>query len=114
MNVREFLKDKKNKDGRFFKTVTCADGFTISIQASEYHYCSPRENDADWYEVELGFPSEKDEMIQRWAENEKEPEYTVYGYVPIQVVQDLLNKHNKPVSSFSIKDALNNHLNSEA
>ena len=34
----------------------CKDGFSVSVQASEFHYCRPRINGADEYEaVELGF-----------------------------------------------------------
>lgn len=39
----------------------CYDGYSISVQASEYHYCSPRLNGLqDYQSVELGFPSKED------------------------------------------------------
>lgn len=41
----------------------CDDGFGISIQASDTHYCYPRENGLDHYDkVELGFPTDEDEV----------------------------------------------------
>ena len=30
----------------------------VSIQASEYHYCTPRNNEGPYSEWEVGFPSE--------------------------------------------------------
>ena len=41
-----------------FKEVVCADGFSMSVQASETHYCSPREDGAEKYTaVEVGYPN---------------------------------------------------------
>jgi hypothetical protein len=76
------------------KKVVCADGFTLSVQANENAYCSPRINDATLYvEVEVGFPSGKEELIMPWAEDPEEPTETVYGYVPVSVVTNVLAKH---------------------
>lgn len=74
--------------------VICEDGFQISIQASESHYCYPKNNDTDKYEsVELGFPSEKEDLIMEYAEDEDDPTGTVYAYVPVTVVDKMLEKH---------------------
>lgn len=57
----------------------------LSVQASAYHYCTPREN-ADVYEaVEIGFPSFEfsEAFINKYAEDATDPLETVYGYVPI-------------------------------
>lgn len=35
----------------------CMDGESVSIQASEYMYCTPRENYPGWDKVEAGYPS---------------------------------------------------------
>lgn len=72
----------------------CKDGFEISIQASEYNYCSPRINEASIYtSFELGYPSKKDELITEYAEDKEKPTDTVYGYVPVHVVNELIEKH---------------------
>lgn len=72
----------------------CADGYRISIQASENHYCSPRLNGLHEYdEVELGFPTAADELINDYAEDPEDYTKTVYGYVPVDVVDQLLEKH---------------------
>lgn len=74
--------------------IECADGFTVSVQAGEYLYCSPRINGAEKYErVELGYPSAEDELIIDYAEDPGEPTKTVYGYVPIEIVVKLIEKH---------------------
>ena len=71
----------------------CNDGFSISVQASSFHYCKPRLDGIQDYEsVELGFPSMEDELINEYAEDEPYTE-TVYGYVPIEIVEELINKH---------------------
>ena len=74
--------------------VLCKDGFTISVQASEFHYCTPRINGAVKYEtVELGFPNIEDSLIIDYAEESERPTDTVYGYVPVYIVNELVEKH---------------------
>lgn len=66
----------------------CFGDLKLSIQASEFHYCSPRE-DCDYYnEVEIGFPNFNfsDDFISRYAEDKDKPKDTVYAYVPISEV----------------------------
>lgn len=66
----------------------CNDGYSISVQASEFHYCSPRLNGLqDYKRVELGFPSMEDELINEYADGGDDYTDTVYGYVPIEVVE---------------------------
>lgn len=74
--------------------VKCKDGFEISIQASEHCYCVPRNNDAEKYEsVELGFPSEKEDLLMEYAEDDRTPTETIYAFVPVYVVDKVLEKH---------------------
>lgn len=74
--------------------IVCNDGFTMSVQGSRGHYCSPRK-DQDWYaEMEIGFPSKEEELIMDYAEFPETPTETVYGYVPIDVIQKVIDKHN--------------------
>ena len=72
----------------------CADGFSISVQASEFHYCKPRVNKADNYEsVELGLPNAVEPLIMEYAENPDDPTKTVYGWVPVEIVDKVIEKH---------------------
>lgn len=76
------------------KRIELNDGESISVQASGFHYCSPRDNAGPYYAVECGYPSVRpQEEMMEYVENYDEPTETVYGYVPIQVVQDFINLH---------------------
>ena len=99
--INEYLKRTRNVKERPWYTyegirpyVICNDGFEVSVQASEYHYCSPRVNGAEVYDsVELGFPNMEDSLIMEYAEDTGNPTGTVYGYVPVGVVNELIEKH---------------------
>lgn len=74
--------------------ITCADGFSLSVQASRFHYCSPRiDNAVKYTHVEVGFPSERVEALMPYAEDEDDPTGTVYGQVPVEVVWTIINEH---------------------
>lgn len=71
-----------------------ADGFSVSVQASHGHYATPRETGMKNYEeFELGYPDEKEDLIMPWAEEPKKPTETVYGYVPAEVIDKVIEKH---------------------
>ena len=76
-----------------FEFVNCKSGFGISIQASSRGYCDPRNNTGPYTSVELGFPTAPDSLIIGYAEDVDNPTETVYGYVPVGIVQALLIKH---------------------
>ena len=76
------------------KTIVCADGFSMSVQANEGAYCEPRINDATRYEaVEIGFPSSREPLLMEWAESPNKPTETVYGWVPSERVSLVIAKH---------------------
>lgn len=76
------------------KRIHCKDGFSMSVQASEYAYCEPRIDDAVFYlQVEVGFPSEKEPLLMQYAEEPDRPINTVYGYVPVDVVAEVVRNH---------------------
>lgn len=82
--------------------IICKDGFQISIQASDTHYCKPQNIYAEVYEkVELGYPNEKEDLIMDYAEDEGDIE-TVYAYVPVTIVDEMLEKHGGIVDIFGI------------
>ena len=79
---------------RLNQQVVCADGFSMSVQANDGAYCSPRINNAISYEeVEVGFPSSVEPLLMDWCEDKEDPTGTVYGYVPAQVVTNVIAKH---------------------
>jgi len=79
--------------------ITCKDGFTISVQARDGAYCTPRSDypDTPYTAVECGYPSSKPttKALLEYAELCGTDSYcdTVYGYVPISVVQAELDAH---------------------
>lgn len=79
---------------RVTPAITMADEEEISVQASEFHYCTPREDDAEWTHVECGFPTfTPGEAMMEFAEDAENPQGTVYPYTPIEVVVDEINAH---------------------
>ena len=76
------------------RQVVCADGFEMSVQAPRSAYCSPRIDNAEKYpSVEIGFPSEVEPMLMEYCDEPGTPLNTVYGYVPVQTVTNVLAKH---------------------
>jgi hypothetical protein len=78
------------------KHIGCKDGFTMSVQASETHYSEPTDNRGPYTKVEVGYPSEFEELL--WPYVDGDPEYAnptmvVYSYVPVAVVLAVIEKH---------------------
>ena len=79
--------------------IVCKDGFTMSVQAHEAAYCSPRIDDAPRYtQVEVGYPSHPEPLLLEWAENKNMPTCTVYPYVPTHRISLVCVKHGGIVS----------------
>lgn len=92
MTITEFLQKTNYYGGyRCRPRVHCEDGFSVSVQASQYHHCRPRIDNAEKYNaVELGYPNADDDLITDYAEDDTD---TVYGYVPVEIVDKLIEKH---------------------
>lgn len=93
MTTNEYLHETYRLESTPRPLAVCEDGFTISIQASIAHYCIPRvTEDIEYKKVELGHSNIEDDLIKEYAESGN---YTnaVYGYVPVEVVDQLLKKH---------------------
>lgn len=75
------------------RRVVCKDGFSVSVQASRTPYCTPRSNIGPYTEVELGFPSEPVEAWMPYADNVDDPTRTIYAYVPIELVEEVLKQY---------------------
>lgn len=82
-----------NRHLKHVPQIVCADGFKMSVQASAFHYCSPRDSEGPWSRVEVGFPSDRVEALMPWAEDENDPTGTVYGYVPLRIVAEVIDQH---------------------
>ena len=77
--------------------IVCRDGFSISVQARESAYCTPRSDHGPYSHVECGYPSEvpKSWKLKEFAEVAITDDYTdtVYPYVSVEIVQEELELH---------------------
>lgn len=88
----------RRRDGKGLSTISprmeCADGFTMSVQGHAGAYCLPRDDFADrYFQVEVGYPSEREDLLMPFVEDADRPTDTVYGYVPVEVVVQVIAKH---------------------
>lgn len=92
-NLKEEFKAAKlvARGFRQVRPIRCADGLELSVQASAAHYCTPRDSTGPWTAVEIGFPTQRVEELLEYAENSDAPTDTVYGYVPVEVVEAVIN-----------------------
>jgi hypothetical protein len=112
MKINEFIKNNLkvkvlNKDPlmRHMMTSTrlphivCADGFEMSVQVGYSLYSKPKKVAKRYSEVEVGYPSEHEPLIEEYAEcytfEELDIDFTdtIYPYVPVKIVDKVLKKH---------------------
>jgi len=79
--------------------IVCEDGFSMSVQVGYSLYSTPKKIAKRYSAVEIGYPSEPEELIKEYAEfapfDEDTTDYTdtVYPYVPVKIVDKVLKKH---------------------
>ena len=79
--------------------IVCSDGFKMSVQVGSSLYSTPKKVAKRYSAVEIGFPSEDEPLIEKYAESYYDPDVdfkyteTVYPYVPVKVVDKVLKKH---------------------
>ena len=77
--------------------IVCSDGFEMSVQVGYSLYSEPKKVAKRYSAVEIGYPSDHEPLIEKYAEifSEDVPDYTdtVYPYVPVKVVDKVLKKH---------------------
>jgi len=78
--------------------IVCKDGFSMSVQASARHYCTPKNNEGPYCEVEVGMPSSREVLLMPYVEDATRPTESIYGWVPSNVVWDVITKRGGYVS----------------
>ena len=79
--------------------IVCTDGFTMSVQVGYSLYSEPKKVAKRYSKVEIGYPSERESLLEEYVElslfDENFVDYTdtVYPYVPVKVVDKVLKKH---------------------
>ena len=68
--------------------VKCKDGVTLSVQASEFHYSSPRDNYGPYTEVEVWCFRDAAEVTE-FDYSDDDPS----AYVPIEQVVQFIDNH---------------------
>ena len=79
--------------GLIIPRFVCADGFSLSIQASAAHYCEPRNDTGPWTSFEVVFISQFEEDLMPYAEDLDKPTKTVFARVPGALLESLIAKH---------------------
>jgi hypothetical protein len=74
-------------------TLVCRDGFKMSVQASQYHYCKPQTDEGPWTHVEVGFPSWIEPLLWPYAESPGKWTDSVYPGVPVELVAAVVELH---------------------
>lgn len=101
---KHIIESRKDISDRFYivPPVVCKDGFKMSVQHSSLHYCSPRIDFAErqgytdgfeFVSYEVGYPSEKEDILIPFAEDPDNPTNTVYAFVPQQIVEQVAEMH---------------------
>jgi hypothetical protein len=85
-----------------YPRIFLADGISLSVQGSQYAYCSPRIDGIksvwDYFLVEVGFITDSDERTftppDDWRQYSDGPfPSDVYGYVPAWMVEKFIKDH---------------------
>jgi len=75
-------------------SISLADGESVSVQARESAYCTPRNNEGPYTCAEVGFPSVAPTgRLLQYIEDPDDPTETVYGYVPLEIILEFINEH---------------------
>ena len=92
MNINEYLKNVPFEGfGPLLvrKHVVCADGFTLSVQASGFHYCTPRSKEGPWTHFEVML----EDYEEDWEDGLSDTDMPLYARVPAEDVDALIAKH---------------------
>jgi hypothetical protein len=69
-------------------TVVCADGSTMSVQASKFHYCTPRSDFGPYTHVEVWYCKGPKQWEEYGYGDGSEP----YVFVPIELVAEEIDR----------------------
>ena len=100
MKINEFIR-KYNKvktlvpgmTSSFCPHVICKDGFKMSVQVGQSNYSTPKDNVDNYEEAEVGYPSEEETLLAKYAEDDTSLCDTVYGFVPCTLIDRVIEKH---------------------
>jgi hypothetical protein len=75
--------------------IVCKNGTELSVQASHFHYCTPKMNNDQFHgsytHVEVGFPTSS--PPDSWSEFRVSGNDDIFARVPVQMVRDYIESH---------------------
>jgi len=89
-DVSSWVTTNRGQTGRTRKLMQCSDGFAMSVQASEDHYCLPQIDKGPWTHFEVGYPNRPEPMLEAWRD---EPESEVFRNVPAEIITSIVTNH---------------------
>ncbi len=92
MTFKEFM--TKCGAVRHRPKIVCMDGFKMSVQGSEMTYSIPKKVGTEFTAMEIGFPSQQEDLIMEFIDSDTQPPTrSVYGYIPIDLIEKVIEKH---------------------
>jgi hypothetical protein len=97
-NLNDYIESKSKMIGIKKETpdIHCKSGLIFSVQTGNFAYCSPRENMGPYDKVEIGYPNEMVEEFMPYIERDPDnddPLSSAYPYVPVKVVEMVVDKN---------------------
>lgn len=83
----------------FAPRLVCQNGFSMLVNGNKRAYCKPQSDVGPWTHVEVSFPSSSVDLILPtvevfdYGDDETDPTQTIYGNVPVEVVDQLIESH---------------------
>ena len=74
--------------------VVCKDGLVLSVQASRFHYCTPRQDRGPHTAFEVRVLSDHDEeLLAAYRSGDVPGTSPLFAWVPAQVIDEVIRKH---------------------
>ena len=75
--------------GQIAERIRCNDGFTMFVQASGAHYCTPKSDRGPYTHVEVNHPNEQEPLLAKYGNSAG----MMYLWVPATVIKAVVMKH---------------------
>lgn len=81
------------REKRIFPAMVCADGFEMSVQGHWGGYCEPRGDfEPQYRSVEVSTAPQAEQLLVAHGGTDYD-EFSIYGYVPIELIEKIVVKH---------------------
>jgi len=96
VNIREYGNTRSQE---LRKQLVCNDGTTLSVQASDTHWCSPRRSYVDYYTDDIEYFDYS--SVEVWCVSTDVPDSwsdygdddNPYAYIPVTLVEKFIDSH---------------------